>query len=69
MVVLQQLKVGQVKIDYVKMCKDLVRTEVIQDEQRDQNFAAIDKAAPECVYGLDECQTKSDIKNIRQLRS
>lgn len=50
------------------MCKDLVRTEVIQDEQRDQNFAAIDKAAPECVYGLDECQTKSDIKNIRQLR-
>lgn len=23
--VLQQLKVGQVKIDYVKMCKDLVR--------------------------------------------
>lgn len=24
-VVLQQLKVGQVKIDYVKMCKDLVR--------------------------------------------
>lgn len=40
----------------------------LQDEQRDQNFAAVDKAAPECVYGLDECQTKSDIKNIRQLR-
>lgn len=41
---------------------------MIQDEQKDQNFAAIDKAAPECVYCLDKSQTKSDIKNIRQLR-
>lgn len=40
---------------------------MIENEQKDQHFAAIDKAATECVYCLDENQAKSDIKNIRQV--
>lgn len=44
-------------------CENLSDTEWAED----QNFAAIDKAAPECVYCLDERQAKSDSKTINQL--